>query len=223
MADAPLMAACGCEGAYFCPTSSDVECPNHGGFDVCCDQTHLHTTPDNLRKRDHPELCCPTCPEGRLVAGEKHLDPSKPAWRRFDCGHFVDDRARMNALLTVDMSQRYADAISAVLDKPNGIAYRGTLPAALLAVRDEELERLRALVAHYENTINWHTTCHNCAAILDSSIKDTERAEKAEASNARVAALHPSREEADVAETSLCPECIAPVPCKTRRALDGED
>ena len=49
-----------------------------------------------------------------------------------------------------------------------------------------------------------------------------ERAEQAEASNARARAVHPSREEADVAETLLCPECIAPVPCATRRALDGE-
>jgi hypothetical protein len=49
-----------------------------------------------------------------------------------------------------------------------------------------------------------------------------ERAEKAEASNARVAAIHPSREEADAAESALCLECLAPAPCKTRRALDGQ-
>ncbi|MER6828921.1 hypothetical protein ABT352_23270 [Streptosporangium sp. NPDC000563] len=25
-----------CPEVYFCPTSGDVECPRHGGFDVCC-------------------------------------------------------------------------------------------------------------------------------------------------------------------------------------------
>ncbi|GAA2861581.1 hypothetical protein [Nonomuraea rubra] len=50
--------------------------------------------PDDLR--DLPERRCPECPDGRLVAMEKNLDLSMPSWRRFDCGHFVDDRARLN-------------------------------------------------------------------------------------------------------------------------------
>lgn len=136
---------------------------------------------DDLRDRDHPELRCPTCSEGWLVAGEKNIDPSKPAWRRFDCGHFVDDRARLYAMARPDLRQRYADTISAVLGKPNGSAYQGTLPAALLAVRDEEMETLRARLLDYENTLSWETSCLNCAAILDASVKETERAETAEA------------------------------------------
>ncbi len=47
--------------------------------------------------------------------------------------------------------------------------------------------------------------------------------EEVEAVNARVRALHPSREEADAQENAMCPECIAPAPCRTRRVLDGED
>lgn len=27
---------------YYCPTSGEDECPNHGGFDVCCDQPETH-------------------------------------------------------------------------------------------------------------------------------------------------------------------------------------
>ena len=47
-----------------------------------------------------------------------------------------------------------------------------------------------------------------------------ERAEKAEAANARTRALHPSREEADTARQVLCVECAVPAPCPTRTALD---
>ncbi|MFD1277336.1 hypothetical protein ACFQ51_52215, partial [Streptomyces kaempferi] len=43
--------------------------------------------------------------------------------------------------------------------------------------RDEAV----AKVADYEHRINWHTTCGSCARVLDSSIRETERAEKAEA------------------------------------------
>ena len=45
--------------------------------------------------------------------------------------------------MTDDLRQRYAEAIRSVLDKPNGMAYRSTLPDALLAVRDEEMADLR--------------------------------------------------------------------------------
>lgn len=27
---------------YYCPTVGDVECPVHGGFDVCCNRLDLH-------------------------------------------------------------------------------------------------------------------------------------------------------------------------------------
>ena len=32
-----------------------------------------------------------------------------------------------------------------------------------------ENERLRALVADYENGIDWHTTCTNCATLMDGN------------------------------------------------------
>lgn len=42
-----------------------------------------------------------------------------------------------------DYRQRVKAAIDSVLDRPNGMAYRGTLPDAVLAVRDDELQQLR--------------------------------------------------------------------------------
>jgi hypothetical protein len=35
-----------CPDAYYCPRGSEVECPRHGGFDVCCDGPHLHLLQD---------------------------------------------------------------------------------------------------------------------------------------------------------------------------------
>jgi hypothetical protein len=56
---------------------------------------------------------------------------------------------------------------------------------AVLAELKRELEAL----AEYENTINWHTTCTSCARILDSAIRETERAERAEAALREVLAV----------------------------------
>jgi regulator of sirC expression with transglutaminase-like and TPR domain len=58
-----------------------------------------------------------------------------------------------------------------------------------------ELSRELDAFAEYENAINWMTTCTSCARVLDSSIRETERAERAEATVARIAALadeHPA-------------------------------
>ncbi|MEV6180166.1 hypothetical protein [Streptomyces sp. NPDC052015] len=55
---------------------------------------------------------------------------------------------------------------------------------AVLAELKPELDAL----ADYENRITWHTTCQSCARVLDSRIRETERAERAEAALARVRA-----------------------------------
>lgn len=55
---------------------------------------------------------------------------------------------------------------------------------------DFVLAELRAelgALAEYENTITWMTTCTSCARILDSCIRETERAERAEAEVRRYA------------------------------------
>lgn len=49
--------------------------------------------------------------------------------------------------------------------------------------------RLAALAA-YENAITWHTDCLSCARTLDSSIRETWRAEKAEGTVTRITALY---------------------------------
>lgn len=33
---------CGCDELYYCPSSDDIECLRHGGFDVCCNSIDQH-------------------------------------------------------------------------------------------------------------------------------------------------------------------------------------
>lgn len=56
-------------------------------------------------------------------------------------------------------------------------------------MRDEEMERLRAQIAEAENAITWGVSCLACSRVLDSCIRETERAEKAETAVARARAL----------------------------------
>lgn len=49
---ADVIDATGCCSTFWCPTVDAVECPTHGGFDVCCDRPDLH--------RATAELACPT-------------------------------------------------------------------------------------------------------------------------------------------------------------------
>ena len=90
------------------------------------------------------------------------------------------------------LQQRVATAARAVRLRlgPNAIAaaQRGEPIILNLNEADDlavavltELGRELDAFAEYENTINWMTTCTSCARVLDSSIRETERAERAEA------------------------------------------
>jgi hypothetical protein len=89
------------------------------------------------------------------------------------------------------------------------------------AERDAALAKLR----EYDNTINWNTTCTSCAAVLDSSIRETERAERAESAADRVRALHQHRKARNPfgVEYDECVACgwIDTGKCPTLAALDG--
>lgn len=61
---------------------------------------------------------------------------------------------------------------------------RRAVARAVLAELRPELDAL----TDYENRITWNTTCASCARVLDSSVHETERAEKAEAALERVRA-----------------------------------
>ena len=79
------------------------------------------------------------------------------------------------------LQDRLADAFKdADYDLP--IEQRRDLADTALTALKRELNAL----AEYENTINWMTTCTSCARVLDSSIRETERAERAEAELARL-------------------------------------
>lgn len=69
-------------------------------------------------------------------------------------------------------------------------------------------------LAGYENRITWNTTCQACARVLDSSIRETERAERAEAALAEARRLH--RGNCPVAQGSL----NGAVTCGMCEALD---
>lgn len=85
----------------------------------------------------------------------------------------------------------------------------------------EEIKRLRAIVADYENTMTWETTCHNCAALLDSSIRETERAERAEAVVERVRSeIAAITAENDAYAVRQNPECECEVVETTRDVVE---
>ncbi|MFI7630236.1 hypothetical protein [Microbispora rosea] len=66
-----------------------------------------------------------------------------------------------------DLRHRYADAIDRVLEQPNGWAYRGTLPDALLAVRDDELAEARRRAAQADAALIAEVA-RTCGADLDA-------------------------------------------------------
>jgi hypothetical protein len=93
---------------------------------------------------------------------------------------------------------------------------RRAVARAVLAELKPEL----AALADYENRITWHTTCSSCARILDSSIRETERAEQAVAAIARVRAACDEAEavaQREFGTTGIKPLWVAVV----RDALDG--
>ncbi|MFJ4473286.1 hypothetical protein ACIP2X_38130 [Streptomyces sp. NPDC089424] len=98
---------------------------------------------------------------------------------------------------------------------------------AVLAELKLELDAL----AKYENTITWHTTCTSCARVLDSAVRETERAEKAEAALTRfrdwLDAQVAKTEAADRATGEVAPELrISPhngMAAGLRTALHGLD
>lgn len=61
----------------------------------------------------------------------------------------------------------------------------------LLFYLTEEVERLRKVITEYDATINWYTTCHNCASLLDKNYEQYCEIEKLkyERNEASLAAL----------------------------------
>ena len=120
-----------------------------------------------------------------------------------------------------DLRHRYAEALARHMTSPehkydggpaHGFVWDWECCAdAVLDMRDAELEQLK----------------DDALAVVAESAQERngwrERAENAEAENARIRALHPSREEADAAGQVLCVECAVPAPCKTRRTLDDQE
>ncbi|MFI8792643.1 hypothetical protein [Streptomyces sp. NPDC055105] len=82
--------------------------------------------------------------------------------------------------MTNHLHARAFNAVAPALKKVDQqlpLSARKAVAEAVLAELKPELDRL----VDYENRIMWDTTCGSCARVLDSSIRETERAEKAEA------------------------------------------
>ena len=62
---------------------------------------------------------------------------------------------------------------------------------AAMSVVAPKLEQLRKELAELRGALNWQTSCTSCARVLDASIKETQRAELAEA------AIERARDELD--------------------------
>lgn len=101
----------------------------------------------------------------------------------------MTDQPKPAATEATDLRQRIAEALAREdvnwgydhgfgldpqdsLDDPETAAFVDAVHAAF----QPELDRL----ADYENRITWHTSCGSCARVLDSAIRETERAEQAE-------------------------------------------
>jgi len=80
-----------------------------------------------------------------------------------------------------------------------------------------ENERLRALVADYENGIDWHTTCTNCATLMDGNYEQYCEIERLRAAFTAIDALHQP-----IGKPVGCCSCWKSWPCKTHRLLHPE-
>ena len=109
-----------------------------------------------------------------------------------DCGGTQGVHRVRDAVL--DAIQPELDALTALRQIARGYCPECGRGDAAPTVADWEQQKQRAdhaeaKVADYENRITWHTTCESCARLLDSGIRETERAEKAEAALERVRAV----------------------------------
>lgn len=108
------------------------------------------------------------------------------------------------------------------------------------SITSDALDQLYERLADYENRITWHTTCGSCARVLDSAIRETERAARAEVALARVRAVpdHPLAQPAppdheqvgyvkgwmaaSAAYLAALGEPPAPAPAATQATDDGD-
>lgn len=134
-----------------------------------------------------------------------------------------------------DLRQRYADAIAAVLDQPNGMAYRGMLPAALMAVRDDELAALRRGLESVTDRMEADRLKHRAERDIwkECDEKQWLQIRAGEAATARVREIHRpipcENARHDGGNGQHCAVCEYDDvsgnvwPCPTIRALDGQE
>jgi hypothetical protein len=70
----------------------------------------------------------------------------------------------------------------------NGPSLATTAREILAQLQEAAPDPDSARLAELENALEWHTSCTSCARVLDSAARETFRAERAEAENARLKA-----------------------------------
>jgi hypothetical protein len=124
--------------------------------------------------------------------------------------HYAAERAERQAAdpATIRTPQELSDAVECAIGL--NVDCGGT--EGVHRVRDAVLAAIRPVwdrLAEYENTINWMTTCTGCARILDSCIRETERAERAEAAIERVrGAVEALCHEPHPSHDHVCPDDV---------------
>lgn len=83
----------------------------------------------------------------------------------------------------------------------------------------DEIERLLALVADYENSICWETTCTNCAKLLDANYDQYCEIKRLRAERDAIDALHQPVSRWNV----ICAADGMPWPCQTAELLHPEE
>lgn len=131
-----------------------------------------------------------------------------------------------------DLRQRYAEALAtwALMYPISAWGLSEGARAERLARNWGEVAAKFAMDVGEQMLESWRQRAERAEAELaeNTGVMQALRRQRdeAEAAVARARALHPSPAElaASNAESGrLCPTCIEPAPCQTRRALDGED
>jgi hypothetical protein len=142
--------------------------------------TVVHATP---RKGSSLTPCCGRSPFNLPRTDRISIDPFEATCGEPDAPAPASLRDQIAAALYEWSCQpyRWADA------HPDDLAaYRADADAVL---RVPALRDMQERIADYENRITWETNCGSCARILDASIREHERAERAEAALDRVRAI----------------------------------
>lgn len=156
---------------------------------TCGDPGTTAPTPPDAPDQSAEATCC-VCAGSPAVYRNYRDQPFCAHCANCQCGENpcvrtgVNDRAiSSDARLREQVAQALYDHLTGDhrADSPWEAVKAGYLDAADAVLRVPAIRDMRERIVDYENRITWETSCGSCARVLDSSILEHERAEKAEA------------------------------------------